>query len=995
MSLSSGFKLSCLMKNVTKIFAFTAIMAFMMSCAKDTELATNDNITYITASSPSTKVYLGNDGVSSLWSDGDKIKVNNHNSIGLEAGKNYGETAEFGFTAQEQPAAPYYAVYNALRAYDFDADEHTYRVSLDYNDYTQTWVEDSFDPHFALLYGFSESASGIAFHHAMSFLKITPTLGEENVNIAKIMVFSNADETISGRFYINVVDGTLTDYRSNKPYVTMAGPEDGVELGKSFMIAVPAKEYASGLTVRFIDVNGNMMEKVSKPLTTVAGTVYPISAVYTHTSSCPPVASAAETSSSTACFTWTMGGTAEEDIAKSYTVQCSADEDFSETVERTIPASSTIWKKKTPKFVFGGLDQNTTYYFRVKLNEDGAVWSNVVSATTGIYDKTVVSSDVKAGDVILAEDFAALSEGGEGVFGAAGYGTVDGAFKSSTDAKTVNTETLFNNFPSLADWGFCRLTTNANFYVQQGHIKLGTGSDQSYLVTPQLSAIPEGKLATVKISVTAASYVDDADNVKRALVAAQDGDINANHLFTITGGALTNKAEFDLASNNTAWNTYDVTLNNVRNTNRIIIGVPEDKGGYRLNVSDVRVEVVAIENLKVTDIQLVQADRTNATIKWNNISTEFGYGSTYLISVFKDEACTDPVYNEVITYDAPLSRYSPYGTSKFLGQKSGNAITPSDLRVCCGLLEPATDYWFKVKPLDGEITVKGKIDCKTDDDKISTFYNTAAGAPWSDAFHFTTAAAHTAVANEVIYCGFDAINIGPNFETVSAGVSPRLSGPKATDAEKAGFPDKFAAGTYTDGWFTWTLDRRNQSGGYTVAKWGFCVDDSDALYLDGTNKKFTLNGETTRYNRKGKAGDVKDWYFTSQCYPGNGHVFLNGVGNFVGTPALETEILGDAASSCTVTVKAAKVANNGNTNNVTIKVYKYSKVDNTLDTSNAVATLTIDGKSCYKSWTATNNYTSDYTPVICTCDVELAKGDALVFATSADAIIDEIQIVKK
>lgn len=980
-------------KNLSFIFA--SLVLVLVGCVKNepVEVLPVDEITVIKAYySEESKAALN--GLAVEWQVGDKIKVNNINSAALKAGDITLPSAKFTFDGVLD--APYYGVYNATAAYEFKTTgaNPNCRINLDT---PQNYVVGSFDPRVATCWGIGKSKPEIPFEHSMAYIKITPTEGSApEAKIAYIMLSSRSgEETLAGRFYLYFEDGHMEPvpaHANNRTFVVMQGPAEGVALGNPFIIAVPVQEYTAGLAVKIVSTDGQYMERNLKAITPEVGTIYPIETPYNPKGLIPATATAAEVTSSTACFTWTLVGDVATDVAHAWTVQCSKNEDFSEVVERTIPANSTIWTSNkvttTPKFVFGGLDQATTYYFRVKSGAEG-LWSNVVSATTLEYDKRVVSADVKEGDVVIAEDFAECCEGGEGVYGAAGYGSIDQAFKSRTDAKTVNTEALFANYPSLANWGFARLTTSANFYVQQGHVKLGTSSAQSYLVTPELSVLPADKLATVKVYVTLAAFVDDATRVKKAVVAAQSGSMAASHLFTISGGALTNKVEFNLASSNTSWNTYEVTLNNVKRTDRIIIGSPEDKGNYRLNVNDVKVEIVSIENMKVTDIQLVQADRTNATIKWNHIGTGKAENATYVVEVYKDATCENAVYSNVVTYDAPLSRYSPYGTSKFIGQKNGSALYPSDFRVCCGLLEPSTTYWFRVKPLPEDIVCDATTTHTSSGS--TTFTNSAKGADWSDAFQFTTAAPHITVENEVIYTGFDAVTIGPNFETMAAGVSPQLSSKDANVAEKQAFYNAYKNGTYNYGWFTWTLDRRNQ-GGYKIGDWWFC-DKNDVVYLDGVNTYFTLNGEK-RYNRLGKYGDIENWYITSQCYPSMGHICMKDTGNYVGTPALTTNLPEEGNAVCTVNVKAAKIANDGNTDDVTIKVYKYSRAANALNTS-AIETLTIAGDSCYSSWSATNTYTCDFTPITLSCEVELAKGDALVFSSSAPVIIDEIQIVKK
>lgn len=711
------------MKKIIRFSAVAAVLAMTVSCAKEKEVTpvnpveSEDAVFYISASAPESKAYLGEDGVTILWKNGDKIKVNNHNSIGLQEEKNFGETAEFGFTAAEQPEAPFYAVYNATRAYGYGevGGEHTYKLSLDYNNYTQKWVEDSFDPEYCVLYGSSETA-GIQFHHAMAYIKVTPTLGTENVNIARVIIFAKGGEMLSGRMIIDTENGELTAYRDTRDYVTMAGPAEGVALGKSFMIAIPAGTYEQGLKFRFVDVDGNMMEKSTKTFTAQAGVIYPISAVYENPVACPPVATAAEVTSSTACFTWTMGGTATEDAAKEYTIQCSASADFSDATEYTIPtgSASSVWDNNTPKFCFGGLNQNTKYYFRVKNGADAA-WSDTVSATTAAYDKTVVSTDANVGDVILAEDFADLAVQAEIVAGAAGVSETGTGFNKHTGSYTIATASATYLPESLKNWGFARGTGSANLYANQGHVKLGTGGAQSYLVTPVLNAIPADKSATLEVTLTLSVYPDannDLKNVTKFIVSSEKGTMSATNLFTCES-AFMNKVEADLTDNK-KWVTYTVELANVLQGERLMIAAANNAGNNRLLVNDVKAKIIALD-------AIVEAPVAKATeVSSSTVSFTWGYATAtaaedanrnYEFGLYKDAACSELV----VSYRTP-AQTTDKGCWKLRKPK-----------FCFGALQPNTTYYFKVKDTDAEVE-SAVVSAKTSAFSIVTMPTTAAAA---------------------------------------------------------------------------------------------------------------------------------------------------------------------------------------------------------------------------------------------------------------------------
>lgn len=306
-----------------------------------------------------------------------------------------------------------------------------------------------------------------------------------------------------------------------------------------------------------------------------------------------PTATAEEVTSSTACFSWATDEGLAADKAKPWTIQCSTSSKFNGATEYIIPANCDAWTESFIKFCFGGLAANTKYYFRVKTG-DGS-WSNVVNTTTLEFDKTVVSENAKVGDVILAEDFAALAMHGERVAGAVGVDEKGTGFKATWSSYTIANADKNENPEALKNWGFARGTGSANLYANQGYFKLGTGGAQSYLVTPELTAIPEGKKATLEVKVTLAAYPDDKKNVTQFFVSSQKGTMSANNMFTGTG--TENKVVGDMsadANERIKWVTYTVTLADVNPGERLIIGAANNAGNNRIQVSDVKVKITSL-----------------------------------------------------------------------------------------------------------------------------------------------------------------------------------------------------------------------------------------------------------------------------------------------------------------------------------------------------------------------------------------------------------------
>lgn len=307
-----------------------------------------------------------------------------------------------------------------------------------------------------------------------------------------------------------------------------------------------------------------------------------------------PTATAEEVTSSTACFGWSTEDGIAADKAKPWTIQCSTSSKFNGATEYTIPANCDAWTENFLKFCFGGLVSNTKYYFRVRTGEGD--WSNVVNTTTLEYDKTVVSANAKAGDVILAEDFASLAIHGDKVALAVGVDEKGTGFKANWSSYTIANQDK-NELPeAIKNWGFSRGTGSANLYAAQGFFKLGTGSAQGYLVSPELNAIPDGKKAKLEVTVTLAAYLDDKNRVTQFVVSAQKGTMTANGLFTPTSGT-DNKVIGDLDSDADArckWITYTVEIDNVLAGDRIVVGAANNAGNNRIQVSDVKAKIVSL-----------------------------------------------------------------------------------------------------------------------------------------------------------------------------------------------------------------------------------------------------------------------------------------------------------------------------------------------------------------------------------------------------------------
>lgn len=674
-------------KNYIIVFASLALV--LVGCSKK-EIANPQTagVTVIEVSAPDTKVAIGEDGLSLNWQVGDKLKVNGVESEGLTA-DDITSPASARFTFNSTLEAPYYGMYNAVRGDEF-VTSGTPHCSVNL-DTPQTYAEGSFDSNAAVFWGKSETANAFALNHAMAYLKVTPTADTAaDAKIAYVMLSSRSGaERLSGRFQLSFEDGKLAPV-TGKDYVVMQAPAAGVELGKAFIIAIPVQEYSEGIRVRIVSVDGKYMDRNLKAFTAVAGKLYPVATAFNPVGDVPAIATAAEVTSSTACVGWTLGQGANTDKAKAWTVQCSASSDFTGAKEYTIPANNAAWDGGYIKFCFGGLNQNTTYYFRVKTGT--GAWSDVVSSKTLTYDKTVVSENAKVGDVILAEDFAELAIHGERVANAAGVNESGNGFVATWSSYTI-TNADKNELPtraaSLKDWGFSRGTGSANLYANQGYFKLGTGGAQSYLVSPELKAIPAGKKAKLEVAVTLAAYPDDKANVTKFFVSSAAGTMSATNMFT-PGVKTSNKVEGNLATDaaeRIKWVTYTVNVEEVLSGERLIIGAAKDAGNNRLQVSDVKAKILTLEDAEPAPVLSPIATATE--VSSSTVSFTWGYDGA---TAAQDSGCNYEfgLYSDVDCENL-LVKYKSTGNQCWEGRKP---------KFCFGGLQPNTTYYFQVKDSD-------------------------------------------------------------------------------------------------------------------------------------------------------------------------------------------------------------------------------------------------------------------------------------------------------
>ena len=418
-------------------------------------------------------------------------------------------------------------------------------------------------------------------------------------------------------------------------------------------------------------------------------------------------------SSSTLVFGWTTGGTAAEDADVPYKLELFKDAACTNLlVSYDIEKDHSCWSSKPLRFVFGGLEPSTKYWFKVTNTENGDVSDPVEGQTEAftVVDATTVTN-AGVGDIILAEDFSEISWGPDELSGAAGFIPSPKVLSVPSGENPSGIFTAFDNtgqriFGTGIDLGSSRLSKgwgffgNSSTYLRNAYLRLGASGGRTHMVTPPLSGIPAGKLATIEVTVTATKYdsgMQIAAFAEKGLTINSTTDASSSSYKKYTGASLSSGEVFDISTVKD-FDTQTVTLSDVDSSCQILIGSVEDNGGKnRFYLSDVTVKIVALEDPLPVSASFEKATSCSLTFTW----TEGGSASDdidkpWTIALYRDAACTDLVVSHNI--DA--------GSSKWSSKQP---------RFIFGGLDPDTDYWFKATDTtDGNVKVSNVVKATTD-----------------------------------------------------------------------------------------------------------------------------------------------------------------------------------------------------------------------------------------------------------------------------------------
>lgn len=221
----------------------------------------------------------GNKTYSVFWADGDQILVNGETSTNIDIDLDNKKSASFTLPVVE---APYCAVYPAgLYVKDsyktVKEDSTVIEITIPS---TQKYEEKGFDPDAAIMTARGEAGGGLAFKHAMAYLKVAVN----GTAVKSIRVNGNDNEALSGAYTISYSKSGIAfgpkknekDKAIGNTSATISCGESSVASGTPVFIAIPAREYKRGLTLTIVDSENHYQVVHSmKSFTAVPGKVYP------------------------------------------------------------------------------------------------------------------------------------------------------------------------------------------------------------------------------------------------------------------------------------------------------------------------------------------------------------------------------------------------------------------------------------------------------------------------------------------------------------------------------------------------------------------------------------------------------------------------------------------------------------------------------------------------------------------------------------------------
>ncbi len=334
--------------------------------------------------------------------------------------------------------------------------------------------------------------------------------------------------------------------------------------------------------------------------------------------------------SSTLSFTWSSTDfkDIDTDCYESYDIQLYRDaacQDLEVSFLLTPGGTPAFTATNRPCFIFGGLDADTPYWFKVsdRTDPENILEGDAVEVRTLASQVVPLKTEAASeGEIILFEDFSELAWGGSYMDqeNAAGYSSQQRSnapsFLKATGSNPVGTATvmryylvsigqdipMFNNLMTplaatrLAGWGWiCEANAVARLCSQCGHLKLGTGSGCAEIVTAPLDCLSGAATLEVSFKAMPMMAADLRSYIVEIIRGATLSDTNHQVIVDAAGRIPVIQEEMEAGQ---TMKSYTVTIPGVLPGDRIAIGSNEYKrnGKYiRMLLDDLSIKVQSYE----------------------------------------------------------------------------------------------------------------------------------------------------------------------------------------------------------------------------------------------------------------------------------------------------------------------------------------------------------------------------------------------------------------
>ena len=390
------------------------------------------------------------------------------------------------------------------------------------------------------------------------------------------------------------------------------------------------------------------------------------------------------------------------------------------------------------------------------------------------------------------------------------------------------------------------------------------------------------------------------------------------------------------------------------------------------------VSEVKFKTKNVWQVKLTESCR-KASFEWDALEADYppldqnGNKRLYQMEVYTDAECANCVIS-CYSYNGYASTNTTFANSSWLG-KSGGANLKYNTRITVGGLQPATNYWFRVRSLEH---VKITHHSTGGDKEMS---NPAGTSEWSTPIAFTTPVRHVENGDDVVaFCSFDDLCVHADYGNACPGITPGIG-------NRGGVAEAWNNGAnyWTGNYCTYEL----AITGHETKTWGFANDCSS--YVNGVAKPI----ERKLYIGNKYSGDMDGWYVDQVARPAMGAILLDANNAFVATPALNSALLSEEGRDCVLTFRYMGISNSPENYNQHLAIRVY-------DSSSYRDVKTIDLAKPYLEGSAAKN--SDFTQLFdwnyASIELNIKKGESVMILNQTGSgasriVIDEFKIVTK